>query len=328
MHPDSYWYQRNFISWLLLPLTGLFLVISFTRKLLFKAGLLKSVKLSVPVIVVGNITVGGTGKTPLIIELCKQLSKAGFKPGVVSRGYGGQSKTWPVDISQCSDPLLTGDEPQIIYRRTSCPMVVGPDRVAAAQYLLDHYDCDVILSDDGLQHYRLQRDFEIAVVDQARQFGNGFCLPAGPLREPVSRLKSVDMVIYNEGDKANVSFTVVAGQLHSLVGEKISDLIEFKHHQVHAVAGIGNPERFFNLLKQAEIDYIPHEFPDHYVFQPKDLQFNGELAVLMTEKDAVKCTKFAMKHYWYLPINIQLSDSAQQKLDHIIDLIKGSRSNG
>lgn len=318
MSLDSHWYQRDFISWSLLPLTALFLLISFTRKFLFKTGLKKSIKLSAPVIVVGNISVGGTGKTPLIIELCKQLSKAGFKPGVISRGYGGQSKSWPVDIAQCNDPLLTGDEPQIIYRQTSCPVVVDPDRVAAGEYLLKHYDCDVILSDDGLQHYRLQRDIEIAVVDKTRQFGNGFCLPAGPLREPVSRLKSVDMVIYNEDDKTECSFKVVAAKLNSLVGEKTCDLNEFKDHHVHAVAGIGHPERFFKLLKQAEINFIPHAFPDHYVFQAKDLQFNGELAVLMTEKDAVKCTGFAMKHYWYLHINIQLSASAQQKLDQII----------
>jgi len=144
MRLDSYWYHRNFVSWMLLPITGLFLVISFTRKLLYKIGLLKSYKLSVPVIVVGNISVGGTGKTPLIIELCKQLTKAGFKPGVISRGYGGQSKTWPVDISQCEDPFITGDEPQIIHRQTACPVVVDPDRVAAGQYLLEHYDCDVV----------------------------------------------------------------------------------------------------------------------------------------------------------------------------------------
>ena len=323
MSLDSYWYQRNLISWVLLPLAGLFFVLSLARRYLFKFGLLKSFKLSVPVIVVGNITVGGTGKTPLIIELCKQLKKAGLKPGVISRGYKGQSKIWPVDISQCQDPVLTGDEPQIIYRQTDCPVVVAPDRVAAAHFLLEQYDCNVILSDDGLQHYRLQRDYEIAVVDSRRQFGNGFFIPAGPLRESVSRLKSVDMVITNEGEKTAPSFSVVPGKLKSLIGTKESDLSEFKEHHVHAVAGIGNPERFFNLLKQAEIDYIPHVFPDHYLFQAQDFQFNDELSILMTEKDAVKCRKFAMQYYWYLAINIQLSDSAQQQLDQIINqLIK------
>jgi tetraacyldisaccharide 4'-kinase len=321
MRVDSYWYHKNLITWLLLPLAGLFYGISLTRKLLFKIGVLKSFKLPVPVIVVGNISVGGTGKTPLIIELCKQLIKKGLKPGVISRGYRGQSKTWPVDVGQCQDALLSGDEPQIIYRQTACPVVVSADRVAAAHYLLKHYHCDVILSDDGLQHYRLRRDYEIAVVDHERQFGNRLCLPAGPLREPVSRLKSVDMVISNSGEDDDSSFTVMADQLVSLVGAKSSDLSVFKHHHVHAVAGIGNPQRFFKLLKQAQIDYIPHIFPDHYVFQAKDLQFNDELAVLMTEKDAVKCNKFAMKYYWYLPINIRLSDSAQQQLDQIIEQI-------
>ena len=312
----------------MLPLTVLFRVISFIRKILFKLGILKSVKLSVPVIIVGNITVGGTGKTPLIIELCKQLIQQGLKPGVISRGYGGASKTWPVDVSQCSDASLTGDEPQVIHRQTHCPVVVDPDRVAAGEYLLSHYDCDVVLSDDGLQHYRLQRDYEICVIDNARQFGNGFCLPAGPLREPVSRLKSVDMVITNNGDQDASSFIVSANQLVSLVGNKICSLDEFKDHQVHAVAGIGNPDRFFDLLKQAEIDYIPHAFPDHYRFIASDLQFNGELAVLMTEKDAVKCTKFAMKHYWYLPINIQLSDTAQQTLNQMIEPLTQKVRNG
>lgn len=322
MRLESYWYQRNYITWLLLPLAGLFYLISLFRKFFFKVGIFKSVKLPVPVLIVGNITVGGTGKTPLIIELCKQFKKAGLKPGVISRGYKGQSKSWPVDIASCPDAILSGDEPQIIYKQTACPVVVGPDRVAAARHLLDQYDCDVILSDDGLQHYRLRRDFEIVVIDHARKFGNGLCLPAGPLRELPSRLKHVDMVITNDGDTSSSSFAVQADHLVSLIQDKISSLEDFKHHHVHAVAGIGNPERFFGLLKQAEIDYIPHIFPDHYLFQAKDLRFNDELAVLMTEKDAVKCNKFAMKHYWYLPINIQLSDSAQLKLDQIIESLR------
>jgi len=328
MSLDSYWYHKNLVSWLLLPLAGLFCVLRFIRILLFKIGIFKSFKLPVPVIIVGNITVGGTGKTPVIVELCKQLTKQGFKPGVISRGYKGESKSWPVDISQCPDPYITGDEPQVIYRQTGCPVVVDPDRVSAAQYLLQHHDCDVLLSDDGLQHYRLKRDYEIAVVDKTRQFGNGLCLPAGPLREPSSRLKSVDMVITNEGDKDDSSFWVRADELKSVVGSNTSKLSDFKHHLVHAVAGIGNPDRFFNLLKQAEIEFIPHVFPDHHSFQLKDLRFNDELAILMTEKDAVKCKKIAMYHYWYLPINIQLSDSAQLKLDQIIEQIKKKVRNG
>ncbi len=315
---DHYWYSQNLIAWLLLPLAGLFCFVASLRRFLYRAGLLNSYQSPVPVIVVGNITVGGTGKTPLIIEFCQQLKERGLNPGVISRGYGGQSSDYPVLVAENTSALEAGDEPVLIAKRTRCPVVVGPDREADIKLLLAECKCDVILSDDGLQHYRLKRNAEIAVIDQTRKFGNGFCIPAGPLRESVTRLKHVDMAILNGGESNVSSFTVVTDKLISLDNSKEVSLEIFKGKRIHALAGIGNPDRFFKILGDNAIDYIPHVFPDHYIYKAEDLKFNDDLAVLMTEKDAVKCKKFNLNNYWYMPIDVQLSDSAQQRFDQII----------
>lgn len=318
---DHYWYDFNIVAFLMLPLAVVFCLISLLRRLMYKIYIFRSYKLPVPVIIIGNITVGGTGKTPMLVEVCKQLKLAGLKPGIISRGYGGKSKQWPLDVKQDSDALETGDEPLMLARRTQCPVVVGPDRVADAKHLLEHYDCNVILSDDGMQHYRLRRDFEIAIVDAKRKSGNGFCLPAGPLREPKWRLNSADLVIENGGDMNEFAYRVIAEKVISITSSKQAELKEFKDHLVHALAGIGNPDRFFNILETNQINYIPHIFPDHHVYRIKDLQFSDELAVIMTEKDAVKCKKYSMNHYWYMPIDVDLSDKAQSKLDEIIQKV-------
>ncbi|MDZ4261024.1 MAG: tetraacyldisaccharide 4'-kinase [Pseudomonadota bacterium] len=304
------WYSARAPLWLL-PLSWLFLVLVKVRRLAYKTGLLRSFRLPVPVIIVGNISVGGTGKTPLVAWLVKALQQAGYRPGIISRGYGGQAQQWPQQVLPDSDPLLVGDEPLLLAQRCGCPVVAAPDRVLAARQLLEHSNCNILISDDGLQHYRLQRDIEIVVVDGARRFGNGHCLPAGPLREPVSRLKQVDFVVANGAAMSGeVAMQLVPGALVALLdGDETASLAELHGQQVHAVAGIGNPARFFALLKQHGLSVIEHPFPDHHHFVVDDLFFADKLPVLMTEKDAVKCRRYADARMWYLPVEAQLDDS-------------------
>jgi len=317
---DHYWYSVNLISLLLLPLSILFCIIGKLRKLLYKTGVLKSYAAPVPVIVVGNISVGGTGKTPLIVELVKQLQVKGKNPGVISRGYGGNAKQWPQPVSADSSAELVGDEPVLIQNRTSCPVVVGPNREDDINLLLENHECDVILSDDGMQHYAMQRKFEIAVVDAERQFGNGFCLPSGPLRENRSRLKKVDMVLLNGGDTDQVSFSMQSAQCCPLDAQNEKLLLSaFSGKKVHAVAGIGNPERFFNMLRNNNINVVEHVFNDHFAYKEEDLIFGDQLPVLMTEKDAVKCKSFTLDQHWYVPVDITLSETAQIKIDQFFN---------
>jgi len=318
---DHYWYSQNVIAWLLLPLAGLFCLISIIRRFFYRISFFKSFDAPVPVIVVGNISVGGTGKTPLIIELCKQLKRRGFYPGVISRGYGGQSSQYPLLVTENTQAIEAGDEPVLISKRSSCPVVVGPDRKADIEFLLAEHKCNVIFSDDGLQHYRLGRNAEVAVIDQTRGFGNGFCIPSGPLRESVSRLNEVDMVIVNGGGPNGSSFKVITDKIFSLDDSETLALDFLKDKKIHALAGIGNPGRFFTILDDNEIDYIPHVFPDHHMYKAEDLEFSDDLAVLMTEKDAVKCREFNLNNYWYMPIDVQLSDFAQQRFDQIIQQV-------
>ena len=319
---DHYWYSRNVIAWLLLPLASLYCGLTYLRRRLYAMGMLRQVKTSVPVIIVGNITVGGTGKTPFLIYLCQYLKKLGYTPGIISRGYGGQSKVYPLCVTNEVTVNQVGDEPFMIAQRTACPVVVGPDRIADIALLQDKYQCDIVIADDGMQHYRLQRDAEIAVVDANRQFGNGYCLPAGPLREPVTRLKSVDMIISNGGKDNQLSFQVIPGDLVSLMNKnKSTPLTEFSGKTVHAVAGIGNPQRFFDLLESYSITLITHPFPDHHVYKPSDFFFSDDLPVLMTEKDAVKCFAFKLDKSWYLPIDVELSQLAQDRLSQLIEQV-------
>lgn len=315
-----YWDSINPLSILLLPLSGLFCLLAKLRALFYKQGWLASYRAPVPVIVVGNINVGGTGKTPLIIELVKQLQARGHKPGVISRGYGGNASSWPQQVTEKSTAQQVGDEPVLIYQRCACPMVVGPDRRADIELLLQQADCDVILSDDGMQHYALQRDLEIAVIDAQRQLGNGFCLPSGPLRETAARLLTVDLVLLNGGNSAQQSFRLAAGACEPVGQTDLPsrELCEFKNSRVHAIAGIGNPQRFFSMLQQSGIEVIPHAFADHYAYQPADLQFGDQLPVLMTEKDAVKCREFPLSQHWSVPVTAKLSTQAQQQLEQLL----------
>ncbi|MGZ8943603.1 MAG: tetraacyldisaccharide 4'-kinase [Methylobacter sp.] len=314
---EDVWYKDPFIGTWLMPLGFLYADIVRFRKFLYGLGLLKKHRLPVPVIVVGNITVGGTGKTPLIIWLTGILKESGYKPGIISRGYGGQAETWPQMVDADSDAGQVGDEALLIAKQTGCPMAVAPLRVAAAKLLLQQTDCNIILSDDGLQHYALHRDIEIAVIDGERRFGNGYCLPAGPLREPINRLESVDFIVVNGEKSAEREFPMqITGDtaVNLVTGEQKS-LSQFKGFDCHALAGIGNPVRFFKLLESAGLTCKTHSFPDHYKFQQQDIDFNDNKPVLMTEKDAVKCTAFACDQHWYVPVKVVLEpDFAKQML--------------
>ena len=321
------WYKPKLFRWLLAPLSALYRLVIFLRKQSFHLGIFKQHKLSVPIIVVGNISVGGTGKTPFVIWLAQQLQQQGFKPGIISRGYGGKSELYPLLVTRDSDPAIVGDEPVIIVRQTDCPLVVSPKRVEAANFLLERHDCDLIISDDGLQHYALGREIEIVIVDAQRQFGNQYCLPAGPLREPLSRLEDVDFIVYN-GDTQNQPFIMTLSSVHAvnLADSTITKtLADFNGQEVHGIAGIGNPKRFFNQLSQASINVTPHEFADHHAFVKQDLEFNDNKSILMTEKDAVKCQYFAKNDMWFIPVNTQVSGNLDQL---IIQKLAGITPNG
>lgn len=318
---DHYWYARS--PWLLLltPLSLLYRVIVSVRRFAYRSGIKRSTRVSLPVIVVGNISVGGTGKTPLVAWLAGYLREKGYAPGIVSRGYGGRASYWPQQVRADSDPAVVGDEAVLLAATTGCPMAVAPDRVAAAQALVDQGDCDVIISDDGLQHYALQRDIEIAVIDGVRRFGSGFLLPAGPLREPVKRLRQVDLVVVNGlGGGAEHRMILQQGDAHNLQDpDRVCALQAFRSLRVHAVAGIGHPDRFFRALQQAGLQLETHTFPDHHVFQPEDIRFADGRPVIMTEKDAVKCRHFATRDDWYVPVEASLSGEFRERLDTLLD---------
>lgn len=310
------WYQPHPVRWLLLPLSLLYRLIVALRRLAYQRDWLTRHKMRVPVIIVGNISIGGTGKTPFVLWLSEQLKQAGFKPGIISRGYGGRAEHYPLDVTAETSAAKAGDEPLLIARRSGCPVVVDPDRSRAAVHLLSQHHCDVIISDDGLQHYALGRDIEICLVDSQRRFGNKLCLPAGPLREPMSRLQTVDFVVYHgEAASQRYQMQLEARQWFNLAdpGQELP-LNAFSGKEVHAVAGIGNPQRFFDLLCQHGIIVHPHAFDDHHAFNRADLDFGDDLPVLMTEKDAVKCQSFASVHHWYLPVLAIIDDSLAQAI--------------
>lgn len=307
---DSVWYGQRPIATLFIPLTFLFSLMVKVRKLLFKMGVLSSTQLDVPVIIVGNITVGGTGKTPLVIWVTELLLKAGYHPGVISRGYGGVASSWPQQVRGDSDARIVGDEAKIIAGKTGCPVAVGPDRAQSAQALMDHHQCDIIVSDDGLQHYALKRDIEIALVDGERRYGNRYLLPAGPLREPVSRLKIVDLIVCNGLANANEYHMKTEGSeaVNVLDETIIVPLDTLKGVKVHALAGLGNPSRFFSHLRKFGIQFDSHIYPDHHTYEAEDISFGDEKPVLMTEKDAVKCTMIAGTNHWFVPIRAQMTE--------------------
>jgi len=317
------WYRLTFWHLLLWPLSLVFGALVATRRFAYQIGVFSVWHAPVQVIVVGNIVVGGSGKTPLTIWLADFLKAQGYHPGIVSRGYGGHASS-PQAVNPTDDAALVGDEPLLIARRSSCPIWVGRYRPSAVCGLLGaHPECNVLICDDGLQHYRLARDVEIAVMDGHRCFGNGMMLPAGPLREPLSRMKKVDAMVTNGGKAEQGAF------LMRLVGAVFRNLLDrsltasgsdFARLNLHAIAGIGNPQRFFDTLEELGLECVTHPFPDHHPYRPADLQFEGAQAVVMTEKDAVKCAAFAQPNWWYLEVSAEVSDAFGE---HILKKLKG-----
>ena len=297
------------------------------RKFAYGIGLLQSHRITAPVIVVGNITVGGTGKTPLVIALVQHLKQQGWRPGVISRGYGGTSSFWPRIITQGDSAGEVGDESLLIYQRTGVPVVAGPERVRSAHMLVEKFHCNVLISDDGFQHYALQRDIDIVVIDGKRGAGNGWCLPSGPLREPVSGLRRADLQVIN-GQSASAASSdhrerefamqMVVGDLYQLENHDIRlPLSTMTAKRVHAVAGLGNPERFFNTLTHGGLDIERHVFDDHHHYQASNFSFATDRdTVVMTEKDAVKCAGLLPPGVaWVLPVNAELTPLFYQSID-------------
>lgn len=325
------WYNKA--GWLVLlwPLALVFqMLVSARRKIQQRTT--RPADYKAPVIIIGNISVGGTGKTPLLIELVNHYKAAGYSPGIISRGYGATTRTFPLQVNEESDVALCGDEALLTAQRTECPVVIDPDRRRALQYLLKHNNVDLVFSDDGMQHYKLYRDVEIAVVDGQRLLGNGFSLPAGPLRERAGRLQDVDFVVINGAPEKtpagleNASIMQVvprflvnlrSGERRPLAGAPFS-----MGNVVQAVAGVGNPERFFSALSVLPYQIRQFPFPDHYSFSESDFdsgKLDAHQPIVMTEKDAVKCQGFARTNFWALTIEVELEEAFLQALTQRIE---------
>jgi tetraacyldisaccharide 4'-kinase len=315
---ESAWYADGRAPWWTGPLAALYGGVIRLRGELYRSGVLRSVRLPAPVIVIGNLSVGGTGKTPLTIAVVAALRARGYQPGVVSRGYGGSQRE-PLLLGDTPDPAQVGDEPCLIHA-SGVPVAVGRDRPAAAQLLLDA-GCNVLIADDGLQHCRLARDVEICVIDGVRRFGNRRLLPAGPLREPLSRLQQVDLRVCNGGiaEDGEYLMQLRGGDVVALEDGRSQPLASFGGQRVHAVAAIGNPRRFFDSLRAAGIEPIEHAFADHREFVATDLDFADGLPVLMTDKDAVKCRRFVQPHWWRVPVQADLPQAFYEALDVRLD---------
>ena len=323
------WYQGHPALFLLRPLEWLYRAVVQRKRQRFLAGQSPSYRAPVPVIVVGNITVGGTGKTPLILYLIEHCRARGLRVGVVSRGYGAQppSVPWRVTAEQSADEA--GDEPLLLVQRSGVALMIDPDRARAVQALLSAEPLDLILCDDGLQHYRLARDLELVLIDAVRGLGNRRCLPAGPLREPQARLQSVDAVLFNgaSADSAEgFGFTLQPTALVNVASGERQPLGVFAPGQaVHAVAGIGNPQRFFRTLEALNWRPIAHAFADHATYSAASLEFSPSLPLLMTEKDAVKCRAFAQPDWWYLAVDARPSPAFSAWLDGQLDALLAAR---
>ena len=334
---ESTWYGDSRLRWVLMPLTWLYAIVTSLRRALYSAGVLPVKQFDVPVIVVGNITVGGTGKTPIAIWLAKSLRHAGWLPGIVSRGYRGTVGPEPVLVDADSDPAIVGDEPIMIAAESRCPVVVHPDRVAAVRMLVAG-GANVIVADDGLQHYRLGRDVEIAVVDGARGLGNGMLLPSGPLREPAGRLSAVDIALVQGGGEdvppagmpegvLSRRFRLRGSTVGRLDGSAVRSLDDFAGATVCAIAGIGHPERFFRMLECHGIDVRRRPLPDHAVIEQRDLETDHGVPVFMTAKDAVKCRALDTTNCWQVGVDVEFENGAGESLmETIIQAIESVES--
>ncbi|MFP3029332.1 MAG: tetraacyldisaccharide 4'-kinase [Arsenophonus sp.] len=327
---NKIWLGSSWLYLLLLPLSIVYAMIIGLRRFCYHLEIFHSWRAPIFIIVVGNLTVGGNGKTPVVIWLVEQLLLQGYCVGVVSRGYGGKSTSYPILVNESISIKETGDEPALIYRRTGVPVAVAPKRVEAFKMLLRQQELDIIIADDGLQHYALQRDFEIVVIDGIRRFGNGWLLPAGPLRECQYRLNTVNAIITNGGVPryGEIAMQLIGDiAVNMLTGEKRSVC---KLKQVIAIAGIGHPARFFSSLEQKGVQLITtYSFSDHQCYEfSKLITLAADYQILlMTEKDAVKCFNFAQLNWWYLPVNAKLSQQGEKKiLSDISKLLKTSKN--
>lgn len=307
---ETLWYQGHPLKWLLWPLSLVFQLAAVLRGAVLKTFFQKSV--SVPVVVVGNITAGGVGKTPLVIALVKACQEKGLRVAVVSRGYKASVRKFPHVIKMTDSASAVGDEPLLIAEKTACPVIIDPRRSRAVDCALQQFKSQIIISDDGLQHYRMGRALEIAVIDGQRGLGNGFCLPAGPLRESQRRLKKTAMLVVNEGIWPGAfQMNIKPGHFIALNGQQAVSKEELSQ-PLAAVAGIGNPGRFYSTLQTLDLSFKTYTFPDHHAFSAKDLQV-PESSVVMTEKDAVKCRSFAEDHWYFLPVEASLPEAFWHK---------------
>lgn len=316
-------YSKSPASLLLLPFSAIFFSISFIRKYFYRYNFFQSYKFHIPVIIIGNISSGGTGKTPLVIFLANELKKNGYHPGIISRGYRSRFRG-VTEVNHKSNPDSVGDEPVLIHKHTDMPVFVSKDRVLAAKALIKNYKkIDVILSDDGMQHFRLKRDVEILVIDGTKKFGNGYLLPAGPLRETKKKLREVDAIVCNQKRVVKNSY-LMKYKGHFLINLKTKQktpLNKLRLKNIHAIAGIGNPDRFFNYLKTFNLVFDHSVYKDHYKFTKKDFKNMKDKNIIMTEKDAIKCQKFARDNFWHLPvvaeIDSKFTDLILKKLKNI-----------
>ena len=332
------WRRRGWLNRLLYPLSLGYAGAVWMRRHAYRIGILRRHKLPVPLIVVGNLSVGGTGKTPLVMELVERLKSRGMTPGVISRGYGGRARE---SVEVCDNAAQVGDEPLLIARRCHVPVAVGRCRVASARLLIRRHRCDIIVSDDGFQHLALRRDLDIVLIDGERRFGNGWCLPAGPLRELPEALRRADIVVVNgagagEGAPGEFGIKTHIDQAVCLGDGRTRDLGEFPGETVHAIAGIGNPERFFRQLEDYDIEVVAHAFPDHHPFTRAEMEAvlaaaADEAAVLMTEKDAVKCeallTEQQARRCWAVPLRVALHPQLMKAVLARIDADPGTDAN-
>lgn len=307
------WYFGHPMVWVLAPLSLLFYFVTALRRVLYKIGLKSAYKAKVPVIVVGNISVGGNGKTPVVLALAKHYASKGLKVGILSRGYGGKSDVYPRQVDYADSASEVGDEPRLLAKRSGCVVVIDPKRARGAEYLASDLQCDIIICDDGLQHYRLHRDVELIVMDD-RKVGSGYLLPMGPLREGQWRLAHVDAVIHNARSMPTFDNAIAPQFLMTLVSDKFVNVADptltkkasdFVGESCSAIAGIGSPVRFFNQLETLGIALsYTYPMPDHHAYVPSDLPKG---TVIMTEKDAVKVQDFAHKDCWYLPVDAHMA---------------------
>ncbi len=322
---ENSWRNPNWLTVLLWPLSLVYRGLFGTRSLLYEWGVFQTYRAPIPVIVVGNLTVGGTGKTPLTIFLIEELRRQGFQPGVISRGYGGNATQFPLLVTKSTPVYESGDEPALIVKRTRAPLAVAANRRQSIELLMSECEVDVIISDDGLQHLALARDVEICLLDATSPNRSRYLLPAGPYRESRSRLKNVDLIV--EHGAVEDSDTRYAMNLVANAPKRVVEVVpsandrnqefEFDSDQpVQAVAGIGNPQRFFDTCRKLGIDHVPHVFVDHHHYSYGDIDLEG--TVLMTEKDAVKCTEFADHRHWFLPVDAKLSENFARAFGRVI----------